>query len=228
MLIPGAWQGAWSWLPVAKRLRAAGHRAITLTLPGLGDGDDPSGLVLKDAIGHVVNEVRRRDLDNVTLVAHSWGGYPATGAAHLLATRVSKVVYFNGLVPAVGGSVIDDDPDRRELTLRLIGESPVGAVTPALEFVERMLMQGVAPALQRMVAELMTPQPGRYFLDTLDVDVATLGVDTAYIASDRDHALPFPAAGFAARLGVAPEFVPGTHVSMLTHPDEVAKAILAT
>ena len=50
VLIPGAWHGAWSWRPVAERLRAAGHRTITLTLPGLNDGDDPSGHRLEDAV----------------------------------------------------------------------------------------------------------------------------------------------------------------------------------
>jgi hypothetical protein len=40
VLIPGGWHGAWSWRPVAERLRAASHRALILTLPGLGDGDD--------------------------------------------------------------------------------------------------------------------------------------------------------------------------------------------
>ena len=31
-----------------------GHRAITLTLPGLGDGDDPQGLRLQDAADTVI------------------------------------------------------------------------------------------------------------------------------------------------------------------------------
>jgi hypothetical protein len=43
VLVPGGWHGGWAWRPVAERLRASGHRAVTLTLPGLGDGDDPSG-----------------------------------------------------------------------------------------------------------------------------------------------------------------------------------------
>ena len=90
VLIPGGWHGAWSWRPVAERLRAANHRAITLTLPGLGDGDDPSGRKLQDAVDYIVTEVRRRGFHNVVLVAHSWGGYPATGAAYILAQRVTR------------------------------------------------------------------------------------------------------------------------------------------
>jgi pimeloyl-ACP methyl ester carboxylesterase len=228
VLIPGAWHGSWSWRPVANRLRAARHRAITLTLPGLGDGDDPSGHRLSDAADYVVDEVRRLEVDNVMLVAHSWGGYPATGAAHLLDRQVAKIVYYNAFVPVRGRSLVDEfPPDTRELMLRLIDESPFGALAPSLEHVERLLMQGIAPELQRLVADLLTPQPGRYFRDDLDIDAAGLGIPTAYIACDSDLALPQPGPEFAARLGVEPIVVPGTHNGMLTHPDEVAKAILA-
>ncbi len=36
----------------------------------------------------------------MTLVAHSWGGYPATAAAHQLTGRVSKLIFYSALVPA--------------------------------------------------------------------------------------------------------------------------------
>lgn len=228
VLIPGGWHGAWSWWPVANRLRVASHRAISLTLPGLGDGDDPSGYKLRDAVDYIVSEMCRRELDNVILVAHSWGGYPAAGAAHLLGDRVTKIVYYNAFVPIRGRSLIDEtSPDTRELMLRLIDGSPFGAIAPSLEYVEQLLMQGVAPELQRLVAGLMTPQPGGYFLGALDIDAASLGIPTAYVTGDSDHAMPQPGTEFAARLGVKPVVVPGTHDGMLTHPDEVANAILA-
>lgn len=228
VLIPGGWHGGWSWRPVAKRLRAANHRAITLTLPGLGGDDDPSGYQLRDAVDYVVNEVYRFELDHVILVAHSWGGYPATGAAHLLDDRVTKIVYYNAFVPVRGRSLVDETPaDAREVLLQLIRESPFDAIAPSLELVEQLLMQDVAGPLQRLVADLLAPQPGGYFLDGLDVDAADLGIPAAYIASDSDWAMPRPHAEFAARLDVIPVAVPGTHNGMLTHPDEVAKAILA-
>jgi hypothetical protein len=56
---------------------ACGHEAVALTLPGLADGDSRAGLRLSDAVAHVVSEIEQRDLADVTLVAHSWGGYPS-------------------------------------------------------------------------------------------------------------------------------------------------------
>jgi len=232
VLIPGAWHGAWSWRPVAERLRAAGHRAITLTLPGLNDGDDPSGYELQDAIDYIVNTVRRLEqdpeLESVILVAHSWGGFPTTGAAHLLGGRVSKIIYYNAHVPARGRALVDENQRAQRLsTLRSIRESPVGAVAQTLRYVQTDLMQDVAPELQRLVADLMSPQPGGYFLGALDIDAASLGIPAAYIAGDSDQAMPRPLDEFAARLGVQPMVVPGTHNGLLTHPEEVATAILA-
>ncbi|MDT5148120.1 MAG: hypothetical protein QOC58_2765 [Mycobacterium sp.] len=227
VLIPGAWHGAWSWRPVAERLRAAGHRAITVTLPGMNDGDDPSGYRLQDAVDYIAREVRRLTPGNVVLVAHSWGGFPATGAARPLAGRVEKLIYYNGHVPLPGRSLNDENPPAKRLSaLRWVAESPAGAIPATLEYLEQELMQGVSADLQRLVAELLALQPGRYFLDALDFHPLDLGIPIAYITGDDDLAMPRPATESAARVGVQPIVVPGTHNGLLTHPDEVAKAIL--
>ncbi|WP_269650243.1 alpha/beta fold hydrolase [Streptomyces sp. ActVer] len=77
------------------------------------------------------------------------------------------------------------------------------------------------------MADLLTPQPGDYFLDALDVpSVAELGIPALYLLGEGDRALPRPGAEFAARLGLEPVMVPGTHEGLLTHPDDVAEAIL--
>jgi pimeloyl-ACP methyl ester carboxylesterase len=227
VLVPGAWHGGWAWRPVAERLRAAGHRAVCLTLPGLGDGDDSTGLGLQDAVDHVVGETEQLNPGQVILVGHSWGGYPITGAAHRLADRVSKVVYYSALVPMRGRSVVEDLPAGDPGFLPKLMEASRSRVPLTLELVQRLFMQGVAEDAQRLLAELLTPQPGGYLLDALDVpDVTTLGIPALYILSEDDQALPRSGREYAARLGLEPVMVPGTHEAMLTHPDAVAEAIL--
>lgn len=229
LTIPGAWHGGWSWVPVCQRLREAGHRAITTTLPGLGDGDDPRGHRLADAADHIVRVVEERDLTDVVLVGHSWGGYPITGAAGRLTGRLAGIVYYAAQIPVVGRSLIDDNPPEAGAMLRgMIESSPTRSIAPTLQFVEQIFMQGEAPEAQRLVADLLTPMPGAYCLDPADgVDVTTLGIPLHYLLGDDDHALPLPGATFAERAGVTPIAVPGTHEGLLTHPDEIAKAILA-
>ncbi|GAA4665311.1 MULTISPECIES: alpha/beta fold hydrolase [Amycolatopsis] len=227
VLVPGAWQGGWSWQPVARRLRAAGHPALTLTLPGLADGDSPAGLRLADAVAAVVHEVTKRDLEDVVLVAQSWGGYPVTGAAHELAGRVSKVIYYNALVPARGVPLVDENEDYATMIRTAIDASPDGTISVVPEQVP-LLLPDVSEEARRLFFELLVPQPGHYFLDALDVpDVTAIGLPAAYVLSENDLALARPGTEFAARLGLTPVMVPGGHESMLTHPDEVTRALLA-
>lgn len=226
VLVPGAWQGGWSWQPVARRLRAAGHDAVTLTLPGLADGDIRAGLHLSDAVDHVADEIERRDLVNVVLVGQSWGGYPITGAAQRVARRLAKVIYYNAVVPARGVPLVDENEDYSRMLHAAIEASPDGSVSVVWEQVP-VLMPAEPEPVRRLFFDLLVPQPGGYFLDALDVpDVTTLGIPVAYVLSENDLALARPGTEFAARIGLTPLMVPGGHESMLTHPDEVTEALL--
>jgi len=226
VLVPGAWQGGWAWQPVARRLREAGCAAVTITLPGLADGDERAGLRLADAIGHVVTEVTRRDLSEVILVGHSWGGYVITGAAHALAGRLAKVIYYNAVVPARGTAMVDENAQYAAMTRAAIAASPDGTISVLREQVP-ILMPEADEQAQDLFFELLVPQPGGYFLDPIDVgDVTTLGIPASYILSEDDRALARPGAEFAARIGLTPTTVPGGHESMLTRPDEVTGALL--
>lgn len=229
-MIPGAFHGGWAWRPVATRLRGAGHQALTLTMPGLSDGDDPGGVHLQDAIDRIVNAVETRDLRDVTLVAHSWGGYPMTGAAARLSNRVASAVYFSAFVPQRGNNALDELPAESAAYVRtLMRNSPDHAWAPSLELVQGSLLQDASEDVQHLLWEMLVPQPGRYGEDVLDVNpVQDQGIPVAYLLAERDQGLGSADAGerFAARLGVTPRRVPGTHEALLTHPDELARAIL--
>ena len=226
VLVPGAWHGGWAWQPVARRLREAGYTAVTITLPGLADGDERAGLRLSDAIDHVVAEVSRRDLSEVVLVGHSWGGYVITGAAHRLAGRLAKVIYYNAVVPARGTAMVDENAEYAALTRAAIEASPDGTISVIREQVP-MLVPDADEQAQDLFFELLVPQPGGYFLDPIDVGhITTLGVPAGYVLSEDDRALARPGTEFAVRIGLTPVMVPGGHESMLTRPDEVTKALL--
>ncbi|WP_229701252.1 alpha/beta fold hydrolase [Streptomyces camponoticapitis] len=231
VMIPGGWHGGWAWAPVARRLRGAGHRAVTLTMPGLADGDDAAGWRLRDAVAHIVGEVERRDLTGITLVAHSWGGFPTTGAAQQLAGRLSKIVYYNAFVPEPGRSTLGEFPPELATEIRsAIASTPDHVWIPSLDIVRQALLPDEPEAAQRLLLELMAPHPGEYGEDALDEPAVTdLGVPLAYILSEEDRGLLRPNAGaeYAARLGVTPVMVPGSHESLLTHPDEVAAAVMS-
>ncbi|MFG1606529.1 alpha/beta fold hydrolase [Actinoplanes sp. NPDC049265] len=223
VLIPGAWHGAWAWHGVARRLIEAGRAALPLTMPGMAIGDDPRTPSLDDAVDYLVDEIVRRDLRDVVLVGHSWGGYPITGAAHRVPDRIAKIVYYSAAVPARGVSMNDENPPENAAYVRSMIDQQ-GFVPLYFEAVRQLLMQDEPEPLQRVAFDLMTPQPGRYMLDPLDAD--PIPEKSTFILADRDRALARPGDEFAKRLGVTPIMVPGTHESLLTHPDELTEALL--
>jgi pimeloyl-ACP methyl ester carboxylesterase len=187
-----------------------------------------AGLRLHDAVEYVVREVESRELTDVVLVGHSWGGYPVTGAAHRLAGRVVKVVYHNAVVPERGRSMVDENEYYGEIIRQTVAATPDGTVPIGFDAVQGSLMPGDPAALQEFVSAMLLPQPGGYMLDSLDVPPVTkVGLDAAYVLSADDRALARPGAEFAARLGVDPLIVPGNHMALLTRPDVVAGALIS-
>ena len=228
VFVPGLWHGGWAWHPVGNRVRAAGHRTHALTLPGLAMGDDPTGLRLADAVNHIVAEVEGRDLHDVVLVGHSFAGVPITGAAHRLSARLARIVFFSAFIPRRGESAAAAlGPDTVTAVRAVVDASPDGTIPADFGSFRSRLMQHGPEELQRLVFDQLTPQPGGYVLDALDVDgVDTLGVPITYLLAEDDAGLAAPGAELAARAGVEPIMVPGTHEALLTHPDELAAAIL--
>lgn len=228
VLVPGAWLGGWSWHPVARLLRESGYDVVAVTLPGLSYGSDPAGLRMADAVDALVSEVEGRDLHDVVMVSHSWGGYPATAAAHRLAGRITKVVYCGAVVPERGTSMSDENELNAQIIHQMIDSTPDGTVPLPLEAVRTGLMKDETPELQELVFTLALPQPGGYMVDALDVPPVTeIGLSVAYVLGIDDVSLARPGAEFAARIGVEPVMVPGSHMAMLTQPAVVADALIS-
>ncbi|MHA6779704.1 alpha/beta hydrolase [Pseudonocardia saturnea] len=232
VLISGAWHGGWAWRPVAQHLRAAGHTVHTPTLPGLADGDDPTALHLSDVVDFVVDHVESRDLTDVTLVGHSWGGYPITGAAPRLAARLKKLVYWSAFVPAEGRSLYDEvPPPYQELFGAVAAASGNNTVTLPYEVFAGGFIGDAPEPVQKLVHDLLVPQPMQYFTETVDpIDPATLGVPVSYVFSTGDVALPPGEFGwvprFPERLGVTAIEAPGSHEALFTEPAGLAEALL--
>ncbi|MEV6926316.1 alpha/beta hydrolase [Dactylosporangium sp. NPDC051485] len=99
ILVPGMWLGGWAWDAVAEPLRAAGHDVTAVTLGGLAERRAEAGAATLES--HIEDVVAAAgDRAAVTLVGHSYGGFPVRGAVERLPGRVSRVVYVDsGPVP---------------------------------------------------------------------------------------------------------------------------------
>jgi pimeloyl-ACP methyl ester carboxylesterase len=183
---------------------------------------------MADAVGHVVREIDRLDLRDVVLVAHSWGGYPATGAAQQRPGRIAKVIYYSAVVPQAGVSMAGENPGYGEMIRASIAATPDGTVPLPFQALQAGLMPGESPELQRLVADLVLPQPGGYMTEALDLPPVTeIGLPAAYLLGAGDQSLARPGDEFAGRLGLRPAIVPGGHMALLSRPSDIAAAVVA-
>ncbi len=233
VLVHGAWHGGWAWQPVAARLRAAGHRVSAPTSPGLAVDDDPRGVTLTDCVDALVDHVERSDRTEVTLVAHSWGGYVAAGAAPRLADRLSRIVFWSAFVPEAGRSLLDElPPEYQAMFEQLAASSPDNTITLPLEVFHEGFMGDAALETAAVVHSVLRPQPFRTFTDApVDGEAyRQLGIPLEYVLSSEDVALPPGDFGWAPRFpercGATPSAVPGSHESMFTRPAELADGLL--
>jgi len=164
VMVHGAWAGAWGWDLVAKRLRTAGHDVYVPTLSGLGERSHLALLpiTLSTHIDDIVNEMIWHDLDDVVLVAHSYGGFVATGVAERAAERIASIVYLDAFIPADGQSFED-----------IMGEKLTGPVVPVPEIGDN---EYATEAESERVAALSTPQPTGTFTERLKVTGAYLKI----------------------------------------------------
>ncbi|WP_225625936.1 alpha/beta fold hydrolase [Streptomyces werraensis] len=195
------------------------------------DDEDPTDLHLSDAVDAVVKHLEDNDLRNVTLVAHSWGGFPATGATHRVAERLRKVVYWSAFVPAAGRSLCDEIPPEAAAGFaQLADASPNTTIPLPFEVWQSTFMNDAPEPVQRTAHALLSPQPFRYFTETVESFDLSSGIPVSYILSSDDLALPHGAGGpghFAERLGTAPVLIPGSHEGCFTQPSRLTEAILA-
>ena len=99
VLVHGAFQDAASWAGVAAGLTAAGHTAVTVMLPGRGDGKPASEVTMADHVAAVQAAIEGAG-GLVILVGHSFGGMVISAAAEADPSNIASLVYVGLLVSA--------------------------------------------------------------------------------------------------------------------------------
>lgn len=104
LLIHGAAHGAWCWHRVLPLLRAMGHNARAIDLPGNGDDrTDPAQVTLDLYADAILSATRGPTI----LVGHSMGGFPITAAAQRAPDRVTALIYLCAYLPRAGQTLAE-------------------------------------------------------------------------------------------------------------------------
>lgn len=109
VLVHGAFHGGWCWARVRGRLEANGHRVFAPSQTGLGDRSHLLGpdIDINTFVLDIVNLIQSRELCDVVLVGHSFGGRTITGVADRIPERLAQLVFLDGGLPLDGLSKLD-------------------------------------------------------------------------------------------------------------------------
>lgn len=151
VLVPGMCHGAWCFDGLAAGLRSAGHRVLGLTLTGVAERAHllPGGVNLDTHLADTLAAIDAdaRDIDDLVLVGHSYGGMVITGVADRIPDRVDAMVYLDAVMPVDGESCWDvvNDAERQWY----VGVDDTGFGVPPLPFFdERATAHPLASVMQ--------------------------------------------------------------------------------
>ena len=232
VLVHGACHGAWCWDEVAPRLRAKGHRVVTLDLPGHGRRAAEVRRASVEAYGRAVAEAMAQEgVSRGVLVGHSMAGLVIPKAAELAPARVAHLVFLAAVVVPHGGSLAQTLMTSAGRAMMMGNAAARGDGTflyPAEIAWARWMgdMPRSDPRVSSAIS-LLTPQALRPFVEPVDLRVFYgMRVPRTYIRCLEDKAVvPAKAAECAARLGVTPVDMDCAHNAMLSRPDELVRIL---
>jgi pimeloyl-ACP methyl ester carboxylesterase len=156
VLVHGAWHGGWCWRRVADILEKHGHKVYAQSLTGNGDRAHllTKDVVLDTHIADIVNLVTWEDLRDICLVAHSYGGWPASGALEHIHDRVGSIVWLDAFKPEDGqkGTDFASEFSRKALVEAVAKGEPGRKGPPAKTF-------SVSEKDFAWIDSKLTPQP---------------------------------------------------------------------
>lgn len=192
VLVHGAWHTGAELEATAQFLRDAGHTVHCPTLAGNRPDDDRSRIGLEDAIASLVAFIEKRDLRDLRLVGHSYGGMVISGAADRVTSRIRRLVYVNAFVPLPGQCLNDMVPQHYAKMFDSVAAANNGTVMLPFEIWREAFINDADLALARASFEKLNPHPYRTFTDPIRLErpLAELPVGKTYLNCRQDTAMP--------------------------------------
>lgn len=230
VLVHGGWHGAWCWTAVADRLRAAGHHVVTPTLRGLGERTHELAPELgvtahADDIVAVLDDLGD---DPVMLVGHSYSGVIVRAVADRRPQRVARIVLVDGWVVPTGESILSLCRPPVADAIRGAAAATGGDYVPPMP---PPMLGLVREEDIRAVYPRLTPHPLAGFTEIIKLTGAVDAVAcTAVVCTANPEPTPFAAFADAGRGAHGWHIIPIAtgHDAMITAPNELADALLAT
>jgi len=214
VLVHGAWADGSSWNKVIPLLLAKNMRVIAVQLPLTSVEDDLAA----------TNRIIAATDGPIVLVGHSWGGMAVTQAGD--DPKVAALVYVSAFAPDVG-----------ESGASLIGAHPTppalsSIVTDSAGFVYQTvdgMLNNVAPDVPAEEARALAVTQGRLAGKAFGQPAVAAGWKTKpcwFIVTTEDRVVSAELQmAEAKRMEAKITMVQSSHMSLLSHPSEVAAVI---
>jgi pimeloyl-ACP methyl ester carboxylesterase len=219
VFVHGGWHGSWCWAPVRQILEERGWATVAVELPTVHATDKAAlGMTADaDAVRVAVDAVD----GDVVVIAHSYGGVPATQGAG--ADNVAHIVFISAFALDIGESILSVNggvaPDWWNVMGDIVAPGTEGRPPQALFY-------GDLPAAEAdAAAARLTTQSLRAYQDEVTA-TAWRGRPTTYLITERDAALPTDLQeAFADRAGSSTVRLATSHSPFLSQPRAVADII---
>jgi len=230
VLIPGAMHGGWCWQRLTGFLTSQGHRVYTPSYTGMGERKHFCYFVARLDPEDIVDLLEYEDLEQAILVGHSYGGLVLNGVAQKAFARLKRLVYLAAFIGEHGKSLLDLQPPATvEYYLKTAREKGEGWYLPPVpELMDRWGL--IAPEDRRWVLSKLTPFPLKCFKDKLDLPGCLAEkLPRTYIECTGEpmRGILKHFAERARRENWQVIEIDASHEPMITHPQELAKALLS-
>jgi pimeloyl-ACP methyl ester carboxylesterase len=181
VLVHGGFQGGWSFVHLARALRARGHEVYTPTLTGLGERSHLAShaINLDTHIADIANVLLWEDLSEVILLGHSYGGMVITGVAERMPERIASLVYMDAVVPKDGENLLTIRSEFRDLFLSLGAEHKGQFIAPFPAATHEAKAEA-----HRWLDAKTVPHPFACFLQSITVSEVQANLRRVFIYAD--------------------------------------------
>ncbi|MBW4083115.1 alpha/beta fold hydrolase [Paenibacillus sp. S150] len=234
VLVHGAWVDASFWDETAAELRKMGHTVYTPEYAGHG-ADKNKNVSHEQETQSVVDFIKQKDLHNIILLGHSFGGTIIQKTAEQVPDRLKRLVFFDAFAPLDGQSTADQFPAPAvELFQGLSKASGNNTVMLPFDLFRDTFVNTATLEQAKSLYKKVIPEPAAPLFQRLDLKkFYSLQTPKSYLYLTEDVALPqTPANGWhpfqSSHLGMY-RFIEGTGDHMAAphyEPKEIADKIV--
>jgi pimeloyl-ACP methyl ester carboxylesterase len=229
VLVHGGGHDGSAWRQVAERLEEIGHVAHAPTVAGHGK-NVPKNVTHADQTRSIVDFIVDRDLSDIVLVGHGYGGTIISKAVEAIPERVRRLVFLSGIVLNDGECAIDPMPFDIGVFAEMAAESADDTFAIPFEMWRDVFINDGDPDLVERTHAQLSSEPLGPWSEPLDMKkFHELPTPRSYLVGTEDLVMgdvgwhPF----ISSRLGTFRLVeMPGSHELIFTNPIGVADKIV--